>query len=132
MNIGCRGSAHHHYRIFWPFKELLAKQPHLVAKVMASNPDGGFPTTRFPDGDYAIVSNVYACEQCCKTIEKELAKGPSWVLVEKVPVFQMPGTLTKKVMERVGSDFEQMRGHVIKEPTGPRSGLVDAHGRGVS
>jgi hypothetical protein len=138
-SIGCGGPAHHHYRVFWPYSELVEKQPHLVAKVMASSPDGGFPTTRFKDGrDYAIVSNVYACEQCAKTIEVALAKGPSWILVERAgepdkdkAMTSVPGELTKKVLSRIGSDLPKVSdGEVIKQPKG-FSGLVDPRGQAL-
>lgn len=118
VGLGCGTGAAHRYRVFWPYKELVSRWPTLVAKVIATNPDGIFPTVLFRDGQqYACVSIAYACDTCRGTIERALAKAPSWVLVEKEnrpdtsKIVQVPG-----VREEQPTGLGPMGGDLVKAP----------------
>jgi hypothetical protein len=96
--LGCGGPPAIRIKTFAPVDEMVKRNPGLVARLMAMNPNGPFlPTVKTVNGEMLLISNIYACDRCKVTAEKQAAKGPSWVLVDidrgppkMSPVSQVP------------------------------------------
>lgn len=82
---------------FAPAEELVKRAPALLGQIMLIN-GGEVPVVEFTYGKFIKIGEVFACNLCRVSMERQAAKGPSWVLVnietgpEPIrPSVQVPG-----------------------------------------
>jgi len=77
----CGGPPAIRARTFAPIEELHRRSPEFLIQLALRN-EGRVPVIEFTYGKFVCIGDAYACDLCRGALERELAKAPSWVLVE--------------------------------------------------
>ena len=77
----CKGPPAIRARVFAPVEYLLREHPDFMMNLAAKH-DGGVPIVDFVHGKHVLFGNYVACKGCSKDLEKNLAKAPSFFVVE--------------------------------------------------
>lgn len=100
---GCRSSkVAIRARTFVPFADFVKNMPELAMQMAAAN-GGSIPCVDFKHGRHVRVGDAYACDLCAGALERALARGPSWVVVDiergpgpERPVVQVTGDIGQR------------------------------------